>query len=169
MSTYFIQGLPESIVHPHVSTFRTIESILKNDPLLRRVIKTWRTWEGKPTDRAPLTSGDAPYCRLTPRPTPAQWFNESRHLEPLLIQLEIGVLGTLWDNGANIWRAFEMALFPQSDAQAAASIAGRLVKCGVQGGVISITQPAIDLKLDTADEPILHVIGQIKLNVMVNT
>jgi hypothetical protein len=169
MSVHQLSSLPDTIVHPHVQAFRTIESILKNDHLLKRVIRTWRSWEGKPDDRTPLTSSNAPFCRLTPRPSPAQWINESRHLEPLLIQLEIGILGTRWDNGANIWRAFECALFPQNDAESAASIMGRLVKCGVQGGVISITQPAIDLKLDSTDEPILNVIGQLKLLVMVNT
>lgn len=103
-----LQGLIKELpVHPHSVAFRTVEAILKGDPVLKTAVKTWKTWQGDPSDKIAPTSSDAPFICLTPRPLASEWFNESRHSEPLLIQIEVGVLGTLYENICNFWQAVE--------------------------------------------------------------
>ena len=103
-----LQGLIKELpVHPHSVAFRTVEAILKGDPVLKTAVKTWKTWQGDPSDKIAATSSDAPFICLTPRPLAAEWFNESRHSQSFLIQIELGGLDALYKNISNFWRAVE--------------------------------------------------------------
>ena len=99
-------------VSPRVQVFRAVERILREDPILGRQVKVWRTWEGRDEDKNELAIDEAPAIRLTPRPSNQTWWSTDAMVCVVEIGVEIRLQGTCYDDLDNLWYAIERAIYP---------------------------------------------------------
>lgn len=159
---------PPTRVSPLSTAFRALESILRRDSALNTAIKTWRSWTGDVDDKEQPATGSMPFVRITPLPASSQWLSPASHEEDLLVQIEIAYAGTCIDDGLDLWRAVELAIYP-TDVPTRTANQQLLQSAGVRGGVCTITQPAIDRSLSHPDHVMSVVAGAVKLRVVATT
>lgn len=149
---------------PRTMVFRKIESILRNDPTLKRVVKTWRTWEGKTTDVEPLTPIGGPAIRLTPVNGEERFVFPDAQKGQLIVGIEAAVAGTFVDDPTNLWWAIERAIYPP-DQTARQNIQQALNQAGSTTGLCTFSPPSYQ-----QDEGNINwfVSGQIKTEVLLN-
>lgn len=102
---------------PHFSVFSLIVANLKRDRDLRRVVKTWRTFEGMPSDAAEWSASALPGIRLLAG-VAEKGFGDVASLESdLVIEVEIATFGTNINNQLKLYRALKRACYPVNDAE----------------------------------------------------
>jgi hypothetical protein len=137
-----IEGLPQS---ERAAVFRAVVSILRNDPVLSSVVRTFLAWEGTPQDPADLSLGMAPALRLTPTGGGDEWMSPASMVGPLIINVEVMTAGYNVDDPANLWRAVIAAIYdPQG--RSFADIQAQLRAAGAYPPSPKFTMPAFDPK-----------------------
>lgn len=99
--------------------FRAAERILRTDPTLSRVVRSWNAWDGSPGDVLEPTFSTCPYLRLAPMPTGSAWQTEGQHRMPVLVGIQVAVAGSNADQLVNLWAAVRRALWPSDPARMA--------------------------------------------------
>lgn len=156
-------ALPDS---EETIAFRAVESILRSDADLSRVIKTFVAWRGEPVDNEPPTASMCPYLMIVPSARPSGWVTEGQHEEPLQIGIFAAVVGSDADQIMNLWGAIRRALFPQ-DATQRTSVLTKVNAAGIVNG--EITMPAYTVKAEKGDQVVMLGTGTLELYLMVNT
>lgn len=122
--------------------FRDVERQLRADPTCAAVVKTWRTWEGKPADKTPFSVEQAPWVRITPRMGPEEWWAASTMSGWQFSECEVAVEGTCLDDLLNLWGALQRACYP-ADATARNNFAARLRTDGAKTGLVKFSFPSV--------------------------
>ena len=91
---------------PETQAFRAFETVLKDDPTLSPIVRTWVTWTGSNDDLLEPTFSNCPYIRLSPFPAGSDWVTEGQHSSPLVIRIQAAVSGSRADNLLNFWARF---------------------------------------------------------------
>jgi hypothetical protein len=104
---------------------------LKSDPVLKREVKTWKTWSGDPKDSEDFSIGQEPYLRLTPHPDQSHFVDTQSQQADILVDVDCAIAGTNVSQSMDFWSAIETALYPKS-AVARAAINARLRGLGIQ-------------------------------------
>jgi hypothetical protein len=137
-------GLPSG---EHGRCFRAVDDHLRADPVLKRVIKTWRSYRGDKIDASPPTIDQAPWIRLTLGAGGATMASERQKNFPLTIHIDTFVKGLIAEDPTDLWDAIRSALFPGDKSLiTAVSIAG--------GMTYRITQPSFTTIVDAQSQPI---------------
>lgn len=92
--------------------FRAFENVLRTDPVLSRVVKTWSSWRGEPVDLLDPVPAMCPIIKLAFKPAGASWETEGLHKEPLYVGVTAAVAGLDCDQLVNLWAAIRRAVFP---------------------------------------------------------
>jgi hypothetical protein len=106
--------MPTALSLPTAETtavFRSLVSIIKNDPIVRPRIKTFLAWEGTPRDAVTPALGMAPFLRLTPAGGGDQWLSPSSMVMPLIVNMEMLIEGYNTDDPMNLWRAVIASIY----------------------------------------------------------
>ena len=161
-------GLPDS---PRKLVFRRIVQQLKNDPVLRRSLKTILAWGGSPEDARPLTLDESPAIRLTPGFGPDEWRFPDGTSGWMFIKVEMLVPGFDVGDMIDLWWAIETALYPR-DWPARMAFQKELREVGLPQdlagaatGQISFSQPVAD---DYPADQHQHAVGEMKIEVLMN-
>ncbi|WP_165231357.1 hypothetical protein [Aquisphaera insulae] len=107
-------ALPAS---PERLAFRAVDSILREDPTLRRVVKAFSSWTGEAADSLPPTLARLPYLATGPLPSSSSWEAEGMHRVDFTIGLRLVVAGTDVDPLLDLWGAVRDALWPAEMAR----------------------------------------------------
>jgi hypothetical protein len=102
-------ALPE---HARTSLFRAIVARLRANPDLRRVVVSWKVFDGSEGDAAPFTLTQLPGVKVYLGHAAAAPATNVRSLSPMTILVELAVAGTNQDDVTNLWGAIEAAVFP---------------------------------------------------------
>jgi hypothetical protein len=129
---------------PRTRVFRQLETILRNDPTLRRVIgKSWKTYSGDPGDAVPFPMGACPWIIMSRVPGPEQFWTPEAMTGDLSILFKLGVRGFCEDDPDNLYTAIQRAIYPPT--QEAKLVNVQLLKsAGAHTGLAIFTQPAFD-------------------------
>lgn len=103
-----IPGLPDG---KRVQLFRAVEEVMRDDPVLAREVKTWRSFEGVPGDLLPPSRDQCPWVRLKLLDRPIVPAGQTRVRIDIAVQIEIAVKGTNLNDLVNLWEAIEDSLF----------------------------------------------------------
>ena len=103
-----------------VKAFRAIETILRNDPTLKRVTRHFNAWTGAAEDVLGPTFALCPYLQISPAPQPSDWESEGQHKMPMSIALLCCVAGSNRDQLMNYWAVIRRALWPEDPERFAA-------------------------------------------------
>ena len=161
-------GLPDS---PRKLVFRRIVQQLKNDPVLRRSLKTILAWGGDAMDAPPVTVDESPGIRLTPTFGPDEWQFPDAQSGWMFIRVEM--LVNSWDVGdmMDLWWSIEIALYPR-DWNARMAFQQQLREVGLpqnlagaKTGLISFSQPVAD---DNPQDQYQHAVGEMKIEILLN-
>lgn len=101
---------------PRQTAFRWLETHLKADPVLRRLVKSWQTWDGRVRSSTELTALPEASVRLTPifDPETPESTSATRgkviYSSPVTVRIETRQSGQVWDDAIEIWNAIELAL-----------------------------------------------------------
>jgi hypothetical protein len=156
-----IKQLPTS---PRTKVFRTLDNILRRDPVLSSVIKpeSFRSWAGKSHDNLEFTFSSAPGIRLTPTNGPELWKFPDAFVGDLFIKVEMLIPGTDADDQLNLWWAIERAIYPDTFPLQQANVAA-LQQAGAYTGLTEFSQPAFD---EAPQDRFFAAIGQMKIQVV---
>jgi hypothetical protein len=147
-----------------VAVYDRILLILRNDPTMKRVVKTWRSWRELPGQHGPFsTDSPLPAIRVTPVNGPEQWRYPHAMVGPLYLNFEILLLGSDVRDAMNLWRAMQIAIYPGGTGTFTNIQA--LQAAGANSGMAEFTVPAYD---DTPDGANLLAKGQMKIDVKFN-
>ena len=135
--------------------FRAIESLLREDPVLVSVVKTWRSREGFDTDMQMPAWDMQPMVALSPAPLPNKQASEADNFINFTVNVELYVPGTCYEDIDALWSAIEDAIVKtkpfRSDAVPGQTVASFLCSCLGNGGVQNLRAVApafypVDLK-----------------------
>ena len=98
-----------------VRAFRGFEQILRSDPVLSQIVRTWVTFRGEAVDMMEPIAELCPYVRLSPLPVTSDWSTEKSHDMPMSIRIFTAVATTNFDEIGKLWAAIHTAVFPQDD------------------------------------------------------
>lgn len=90
--------------------FRAIEEILRSDPVLSGVVKTWRSREGTDNDMQPVGYDQLPLVSLSPVPRPNTILGVDENKVNFAVSVELWVQGTCVDDILALWEAIEDAI-----------------------------------------------------------
>ena len=93
-----------------VRAFRAVEEILREDEALKRVVKTWVSWDGSPGDTAVPALAMMPMIRLSPRVEPSETFSNVQRSAAVGVRVEVMAAGLHANDIVNLWDAVEDAL-----------------------------------------------------------
>ena len=113
------------------TAWSTFVSVLKADPVLKREIKTLKSWSGDPKDAEDFSIGLEPYIRLTPRPDQSEFASNTSIRADIVVDVEIALKGTNVSDILDAWGAIELALYPKDHATRTAIIL-RLEAAGIR-------------------------------------
>lgn len=117
---------------PHERAFAQIAAELMNDPMLARWVKSWRRWEGLPTDGDVPVPESCPWVRLTPTATASRRATSTDHLMPWVLSIEVATAGTSLVAMQRTWARIVEVLFPTVLA-ASDALDAKLQAVGVSG------------------------------------
>lgn len=142
--------------------FSALILAIKNDPVMRRELKTLQTWTGERP--IPPATGDLPYLRLKPRSAPNQdWANPCWVRQDLLIDVETVCDGSDVRAAMDLWRAVLSAIFP-ADQDSFIAVWGRLKAAGIN--TIHPVQGPVDVKETSTGLTVVGT-GQLRLDIAV--
>ena len=149
---------------PRISVLRLVETILKNDPTLKRVVKTWRTYKEKPGQNAPFgTDLPLPAIRITPATGPDMWRYPDAFVGALYLNFEVLLQGQEAKDVFNLWYALCNAIYPGGTGTNANIQALQIA--GANSGLVEFSAPAYD---PTPDGNMWLAVGQMKIDVRLN-
>lgn len=150
-----------------VTAFRCIDRIIRTDKVLQAVVgRNFYSWTGNNLDDADPTTATLPWVRLSCSGLPMDWATEGQHRSPLMVTVELAVMGTNSDNLVKLWGAVRKALFPR---EAEARDAVRAAQCAAMVQKITLRLgPTLPKKLGDGTK-ILYASGAIELLLHINT
>lgn len=107
--------------HARTRAYHRLEQLLKADPELGRVVRTWVLAAGEPRDDAPPAVAEMPWVKLWGAPASAAWASTLTVLCPLLLTVHVYVEGTDPADLLDLWGRVEGVLLPR-DAKARAAL-----------------------------------------------
>jgi hypothetical protein len=110
--------------------FRAIDSILRADPTIKRVVKSYGSWTGEAGDVFGPTPATCPNLVLAPRPNGSKWETEGQHAMPFAITITAAVNGTNVDQLMNWWGCIRLALWPR-DMERMLAIRAKVAEAGI--------------------------------------
>ena len=152
---------------PETTAFRTVVSVLRQDPVLKRLVKQWAVWDGSSEDLWEPSFATCPFLRLSPYPDGSDWATEIQHASPLILRVQAAVAGTDSDQIMNFWNAIRSAIFPSNQAQKT-TVQGRLQGAGILKPVIAQSAYGV-LPDETTGAPMIVADGVIKLKMLITT
>lgn len=90
--------------------FRAIETVLREDPVLGRVVNRWSTREGVAGELIAPTADQMPMIALTPVPNPSTVFGVDETRINFAVAVQVFVKGTCVDDLFALWEAVEDAI-----------------------------------------------------------
>lgn len=131
--------------------FRAIEAILREDPVLASVVKTWRSRQGQSREMNLPAADEMPMIGLSPIPSPAEVMTVDHLRVTFAVRVTLFVRGTCFEDIAALWEAVEDAV--RSDKPFRQStVAGYL--CGI---INDIGGPAGVMRLVPRDPAFFEV------------
>jgi hypothetical protein len=121
--------------------FRAVEQVLREDPVLSGVVKTWRTLEGRDDDTQEVGWDNCPLIALSPSPQPDRKLTHENANVTMVIYVEVYAPGTCVDDMLNLWDAVGAALKMRKPYRG--SNVQDFLRCGLQDRGLSI----LDLNL----------------------
>src|SRR5262249_1584113 len=94
--------------------YRAICTLLKNDPILKRVGLKWQVWDG--VDLVDATDLELPAISLLPGGGETALRSEIRRYVNMHLEIVIPVDGTVFAGLANLWEAVRAAVYPGDDS-----------------------------------------------------
>lgn len=94
-----------------LTAMRGFIALLRNDPDLKRVVETWRVWDGTTGEEAPATVAQCPWVRVTCAPMASELLHNLVSEQPVKVTVETAVAGTAVDDSLLLWSAIERAIF----------------------------------------------------------
>ncbi len=131
--------------------FRAFEGVLRSDPVLSRVVKTWSGWRGEPADLLQPCPALCPFIQVAPRPAGASWEAEGLHKAPLYVAIFVAVAGLDVDELLNLWAAIRGAVFPQDPARD--ELVSKTLKTDAKILKTTLITPAVEMHADKKDAP----------------
>lgn len=92
--------------------FRAVDSLLRGDPMLQRVTKSYNSFTGASDDVFGPSPSSCPYLQLAPKPMASRWETEGMHGMPFAIVISAAVNGSNVDQLMNYWGWIRRALWP---------------------------------------------------------
>jgi len=153
-------------VSPRVAVFRAMESIVRADTTMSRVMKprSFRTWQGIPDDSKEFNIELAPCMRWTPSNMGEEFSSPDQMRGWLLINCEILTRGSCVDDMQNFWYALERCFYPSTGLAARNAIIQTLNQAGGRTGLVLFSQPAFD---PDPDGVFFAGAGQLKIEISV--
>lgn len=90
--------------------FRAIEAVLREDPVLARVVQSWRSLEGLPGEFAPVTASAKPMIALAPIANPSEILGVDQTKINFGVRVFLATEGTCVDDLLALWEAVEDAI-----------------------------------------------------------
>lgn len=156
---------------PRRLVFRRVVQQIRDDPLIRRAVRTILAWDGKPDDARQLTIAQAPGLRITPTFGPDTWAFPDAQRGWMFLAVEMLVPGYDAGDMMDLWWALERALYPP-DGAARMAFQRDLREVGLpQGlagaytGLIEFSQPIAD---DSPSDQHQHAVGQLRIEMLLN-
>jgi hypothetical protein len=149
---------------PHRKVFRALCDVLKQDPTLSRVIRTWSVFDGSPIDTQDFTVSHTPGLRMIPSEGPDGWYGPNGLLGPLVVDVEICLRGSDFDDALDVYHAVRRAIYPPADADRV-RIHQALVAAGAEAMfVLECSQGSFAPRV-MVDGPLLEVTGRLSVRV----
>lgn len=104
-------NLPTS---PYTAIYREVIKILKENPTLHDVVKSWKEFVGKSDDFAPPPISAMPSIATQFSSSGMSPWSQGAHEETMVITLELAVVGTNADDLMDLWWAVLKALKPHT-------------------------------------------------------
>jgi hypothetical protein len=117
--------------------FRAVDSVLRHDATLKRVLKHYNSWTGDSQDVFPPSPGTCPFLQIAPKPLPGKWESEGEQSLPFAITITCAVNGTNVDQLMNLWGHVRRALWP-SDATASTAVHTKMVAARISKGTLGL-------------------------------
>ena len=150
---------------PRTAVRRAVVDRLKEFPALRRVVATWRTWDGSDADRGDVAIDAMPAVMISPAGGDMAWYSPDARVQDLTLRIDLWTAGTDADDPESLWGALELALDPASDADGLA-LEARLRAAGAETGEVEFSPPALAPDLEAADGPSIHASGLVRIRVL---
>lgn len=151
---------------PETLAFRTIDRILRADPVLARVVRTWKSWTGDATDNFDPTYATCPFLRIGPSASASSWETEGQHRTPLVVGFQLAVAGTDIDQLINLWGALRSALWPLDPTRGDAN---KTLTAGVKIVRPQLSMSGYGVNVGKDDEKMLVSSGQLELLLHIST
>jgi len=134
---------------PRTLVFRAIEGILREDPVLSKVIRkdSLRAWKWLGVDPMPFGIVHVPALRISKATSADRFATPDTMKGGLIIKAEILLRGGNTDHMDNFWWAICRAFYPVDPIQRS-RICTRLQNAGARSGLIVFDQPAYDMEPD---------------------
>lgn len=121
--------------------YREIMRRLMSDTTLKRVVKTWRVWDGTAVSDDELAASMCPFVRATPHGGGGQNRDNISQRGVVRVELEIATAGLNAEDCMDLWDCVENVVFPSVQADEA-DIRTALREMGADGTPVKITEPA---------------------------
>lgn len=135
---------------------------LKNDEQLRRVVKTWRAWEGATTDADDITASMCPCVRVTLTGTNGLPRDNAGQQSRVVMLVEVWTRGSNVEDPADLWALVENCLYPNSTADQT-TLRSEFQAIGAIRSDWKIDQPAIVTTRDGSNEVMLKAEGSLSI------
>lgn len=146
--------------------FRAVDSILRTDPTLKRILRDYNAWTGDPSDIAAPVPSTCPNLQIAPKPSSSKWETEGMHAMPFTVAITAAVNGSNCDQLMNLWGAVRRALWP-SDAVRALAVRTIVVNAGITKPTMLMNAFGVQIQKDGAR--VLMAQGSLNLYLLVNT
>lgn len=147
--------------------FVAVDQVLRADPTLSTVIRTWSSWRGEQADVAEPCHAMCPMLRLSPGGLPGGWETEGQQRQPMSIGIQLVVAGTDVRQLMNLYGAVRRALWPRQPDRYEA-IHTKMQTAGITRGTLS--RPVYGARLDEkAGSRLLIAEGSLDLFIMIST
>jgi hypothetical protein len=149
---------------PRMSTFRALESIWRNDPVLRTVVKVWKTFAGDPNDRNELATSMGCAVKLWPVGGEESFWAPGSMTSDLTIQMDLLIRSFTLEDVDGLYWAFGRAVYGGTFAQVLARQEA-LKTAGAHTGLVFMSQPAFVAGPDVGTEGGLRATGQVRIEI----
>jgi hypothetical protein len=144
---------------------RTVE-IMRGDPTLSQVIRTWRLWDGSNVGTLMDIdiASDSPILRLEPNIGAMSWFDPSSQAG--FLQIKVGLIIKSFDaeDFLNLWEVVMDSLYPHGDRTRQDAIRQSLTDAGATTGQWEFAIPAAEARMQ-GDDGTFRCDGMMRLEV----
>jgi hypothetical protein len=116
----------------HEAAWGALVDVLRGDPMLRSVVRSWRVWDGNAEVAAPPPEAAMPWVRLTPSAAPMEWSESWTYEAPLIVTVETLLAGSDVRDAFRFAHAIFRAVHPM-DADRRRAVEGIWEAAGVLG------------------------------------